>query len=152
MKTWMVLFLMLTGSATLVLAQAKPVQKEINLKAVAGLKFDLTRISVRPGERIRLTLTNADEMDHNLVITKPSARLQVVDAAHRLGASGPKQNYVPESEKVLWSIPVVTPGQSAYILFDAPSQEAVYPYVCTFPGHWSIMNGVMKVVKSKTAL
>ena len=84
-------------------------------------------------------------MDHNLVITKPSARLQVVDAAHRLGASGPKQNYVPESEKVLWSIPVVTPGQSAYILFDAPSQEAVYPYVCTFPGHGLVMYGAMYV-------
>ena len=27
----------------------------------------------------------------------------------------------------------------------APSSVGDYPYVCTFPGHWTLMNGVMKV-------
>jgi uncharacterized protein len=39
-------------------------------------------------------------------------------------------------------------AESSYTLtFIAPAQVGDYPYVCTFPGHWSIMNGVMKVVK-----
>ena len=28
---------------------------------------------------------------------------------------------------------------------DAPSAPGRYPYLCTFPGHWVIMNGVMIV-------
>jgi azurin len=125
-------------------ASAQP-ETEMEIKAVAGLKFDVTRIRVKPGERIKLTLTNADEMDHNLVITKPGARKEVVDASHKLGVNGPKQNFVPVSDKVLWSIPIVTPGQTAYINFQAPTQEGVYPYVCTFPGHGLVMYGAMYV-------
>ena len=140
------LFLFLMGNPEGSLSQAKEeIEREIEIKAVPGLKFDLTRIKVRPGERIRLTLINADEMDHNLVITKPGARKEVVDASYKLGANGPKQNYVPESDRVLWSVPIVTPGQSSYIDFQAPEKEDVYPYVCTFPGHGIVMYGAMYV-------
>src|SRR5688500_785063 len=133
MKVTQVLFLLcFIGYSQLSFAQREEeIEREIEIKAIAGLKFDLTRIRVKPGERIRLTLTNADEMDHNLVITKPGARQEVVDASHKLGENGPKQNYVPVSDKVLWSVPVITPGQSTYIIFQAPTEENVYPYVCT---------------------
>lgn len=134
------------GYSQLSLAQAEEeFEREIGIKAIAGLKFDLARIKVEPGERIKLILTNADEMDHNLVITKPGARQEVVEASHKLGVDGPRLNYVPASENVLWSIRVVTPGQSAYIIFQAPEKEDVYPYVCTFPGHGLVMYGAMYV-------
>lgn len=123
----------------------EPIDREITIKAIAGLRFDITRISVKPGERIRLTLTNVDEMDHNLVITKPGARQKVVEAALKLGEDGPRQNYVPASDAVLWSTKILSPGQSAYIIFDAPVKEDVYPYVCTFPGHGLVMYGAMYV-------
>lgn len=147
MKLISLLFLLcLTGYSPLTFAQAeKQFDREIAIKAIAGLKFDITRIRVKPGERIRLTLTNADEMDHNLVITKPRARQEVVEASHKLGVDGPKQHYVPLSDKVLESIRIVTPGQSAYVTFRAPSREDVYPYVCTFPGHGLVMYGAMYV-------
>lgn len=144
--TEVLILLCFMGCSQLSFAQTKEeFEREIGIKAIAGLKFDLTRIKVKPGERIRLTLTNADEMDHNLVITKPGARQQVVDAAHKLGVNGPGQNYVPASDKVLWFVPIVTPGQSAYIIFEAPTKEDVYPYVCTFPGHGLVMYGAMYV-------
>lgn len=146
MKITLVLLLCLVGYYQLSFAQTEEkIDREIAIKAIAGLKFDLTRVKVKPGERIKLTLTNADEMDHNLVITKPGARLEVVDAAHKLGENGPKQDYVPSSDKVLWSVRVVTPGQSASIVFQAPAKEDVYPYVCTFPGHGLVMYGAMYV-------
>lgn len=144
--TLALLFVCFLGYFQSAFAQAeKQFDREIRIKAIPGLKFDLTRIRVKPGERIKLTLTNADEMDHNLVITKPGARQEVVDASHKLGADGPKQNYVPLSEKVMESIRIVTPGQSAYIIFQAPAKEDVYPYVCTFPGHGLVMYGAMYV-------
>ena len=29
--------------------------------------------------------------------------------------------------------------------FTAPTTPGDYPYLCTFPGHWRMMNGVLKV-------
>lgn len=140
------LALCLMGFVQVAFAQPdEAVEREIVIKAIAGLKYDLTRIKVEPGKRIKLTLKNVDEMEHNLVITKPGAREEVVDASHKLGESGPGQHYVPRSDKVLWSIPIVTPGESASIVFQAPTKEDVYPYVCTFPGHGLVMYGAMYV-------
>jgi len=45
----------------------------------------------------------------------------------------------------LFSTPLVNPGQNYTLKFKAPANTGDYPFVCTFPGHWSIMNGVMKV-------
>lgn len=133
-------------SSQLLFAQLEEqAEREVEIKAIAGLRFDLTRFSVKPGERIKLTLVNVDEMDHNLVITKPGRRLEVVDAANKLGEDGPKRNYVPVSDDVLWSVPVIRPGQSAHVIFTAPQKEDVYPYVCTFPGHGLVMYGAMYV-------
>jgi azurin len=144
--TRILFFLCFIGYSQLSLAQAKDeIERGIEIKAIAGLKFDLTRIKVKPGEHIKLTLTNADDMDHNLVITKPGARMEVVNVSNKLGENGPKQHFVPASDKVLWAIPIATPGQSAYIIFQAPKEENVYPYVCTFPGHGLVMYGAMYV-------
>jgi uncharacterized protein len=31
------------------------------------------------------------------------------------------------------------------LMFIAPSQPGEYPFICTVPGHWRIMNGKMIV-------
>jgi hypothetical protein len=54
-------------------------------------------------------------------------------------------NYIPSSSDVLWSIPVLSPGQVKSIAFTAPKSQGAYPYVCTFPGHGFVMYGVMYV-------
>jgi azurin len=61
-------------------------------------------------------------------------------------------HYVPNIPEVLFHTRLVNPQETVKLQFTAPQQPGDYPYVCTFPGHWSLMNGVMKVVKSKTAL
>jgi azurin len=40
---------------------------------------------------------------------------------------------------------MVNPKADFTIHFDAPKEKGDYPYLCTFPGHWMVMNGVMKV-------
>ena len=117
----------------------------ISLKAMGGLQYDQVRFRVKPGAKVRIILTNADEMSHNLVITQPGAREEVVNAVLQLGEAGPQMNYVPPSSKVLWYIPVLTPGQTASITFTAPDETGVYPYVCTYPGHGLVMYGAMYV-------
>jgi azurin len=39
----------------------------------------------------------------------------------------------------------VSPQDQMSIYFDAPAKPGRYPFLCTFPGHWMVMNGVMVV-------
>ena len=38
-------------------------------------------------------------------------------------------------------------NEIARLRLSAPSNPGDYPFVCTFPGHWRTMNGVMHVEK-----
>jgi uncharacterized cupredoxin-like copper-binding protein len=120
---------------------------EIDLKAVAGLRFDPPRFQVKPGAKVKLTLSNADDMAHNLVIVAPDARTEIVTAAMAMPIT-PEAQFIPQSEKVLWHIGVLTPGQERELEFTAPEKAGVYPYVCTYPGHGLIMYGAMYVAES----
>jgi plastocyanin len=119
--------------------------RTIKIDVLVGLQYDLVRFNVKPGEKLKLIFSNSDDMSHNLLITKPGARLDVVNQAISLGQKGPEMDYIPNSSSVLWSIPVVNPNQSSTLSFTAPTQEGVYPYVCTLPGHGFIMFGAMYV-------
>ncbi|HEY8549978.1 MAG TPA: plastocyanin/azurin family copper-binding protein, partial [Vicinamibacterales bacterium] len=61
------------------------------------------------------------------------------------GPSAAAQHYVPEIPQVLVATRLVEPGQTVTLQFRAPSQPGQYPYVCTFPGHWRLMNGVLTI-------
>ncbi|MBC7759634.1 MAG: hypothetical protein H7069_12305 [Phormidesmis sp. FL-bin-119] len=122
----------------------------ISINAVSGMQFDIVRFSVKPGVKVRIAFTNADDMSHNFLITKPGARLDVVNEALKLEEKGPMMNYIPKSASVLWSIPVVSANQSAAVEFTSPTEPGAYPYVCTFPGHGFIMYGVMYVSNNNT--
>jgi azurin len=47
----------------------------------------------------------------------------------------------------MYSTKIVDPGESFTLEFVAPRQAGAYPYICTFPGHWRIMQGTMNVVE-----
>ncbi|MEO6187735.1 MAG: plastocyanin/azurin family copper-binding protein [Ginsengibacter sp.] len=116
----------------------------ISLKA-SGMQYDKVRFHVRPGARVKITLKNEDDMSHNLVITQPGSRLDIVKAAQNLGEEGSKINFIPSLSKVLWYIPLLSPGQTESITFLAPKVPGIYPYVCTYPGHGFVMFGAMYV-------
>jgi len=40
---------------------------------------------------------------------------------------------------------LVDPEGSESLVFTAPTEPGQYPYICTVPGHWRIMNGIMTV-------
>ncbi|MEJ7681873.1 MAG: plastocyanin/azurin family copper-binding protein [Segetibacter sp.] len=59
--------------------------------------------------------------------------------------NGTKLNYVPRMPEVLQATPLVNPGGKFTLTFTVPKCPGDYPFVCTFPGHWRIMQGVMRV-------
>ncbi len=117
----------------------------IRLNVLVGLQFDVVRFKVKPGAKVKVILTNSDDMSHNLLITKPGKRLEVVNEALQLEEKGPAMDYIPNSSSILWVIPVVNPNQVKSVSFTAPQQPGVYPYVCTLPGHGFVMYGAMYV-------
>jgi azurin len=112
-----------------------------------AMKFSLKEFTVKPGQLVEIVFENPDAMQHNMVFTKPGMLEKVGRAGDAMmkDTKGADKNYVPAIAEVLFSTPLVNPGQNVTLKFKAPSTAADYPFVCTFPGHWSIMNGVMKV-------
>lgn len=117
----------------------------ISINAIAGLQYDQVRFAVKPGAIVKIVLTNRDEMNHNLVFTRPEKRIEVVEAAIAMGNQGPSRHYVPQSPEVLAFVPLLEPGKKDSLVFKVPGKTGIYPYVCTFPGHGFAMYGAMYV-------
>jgi plastocyanin len=46
----------------------------VEIKAVAGLRYDPPRFVVKPGAKVRLQVENTDDMAHNFVVVAPGGR------------------------------------------------------------------------------
>ncbi|GAB2786579.1 hypothetical protein GCM10027275_33860 [Rhabdobacter roseus] len=119
----------------------------VTLGTKPGLKFDLPEVQVKAGSRVKWVFNNNDDMLHNCVITKPGAANPVGEAALGLGLKGAELNYIPPTDNVLYHTGLMQPESSEAIYFVAPTRPGDYQYVCTFPGHHTLMQGKLKVVK-----
>ena len=61
------------------------------------------------------------------------------------------RKFVPQSPKVLAGSRLMQPRDSQRLSFTAPKEPGVYPYVCTYPGHWRRMYGALYVVEDLDA-
>lgn len=111
------------------------------------MKFDKELIEVKAGSTIQIRLNNPDFMQHNLLVLKPNTMEKVGKAADQLAAApeGEKMHYVPDMPEVIAATPLVDPEGSYTLTVKVPAQPGDYPYICSFPGHWRIMKGMMKV-------
>jgi azurin len=130
---------------------ANDVAKEIVITGNDAMQFDLKKFDVSPGESVKLTLKNIGSipkiaMGHNLVVLKKG-----VDALafgqKVLASGGSATNALPKSlhGDVIAHTKLLGPGESETISFSAPNESGDYQYVCTFPGHFAMMRGVMEV-------
>ena len=128
-----------------------PNSRKIVIQAGKNLTFATQAFSVRPGEPIKLIFHNPDVVPHNWVLVKPDSLSKVGTAGDKLIADpeAVARNYVPRLDEVIVHTDIVPPGDQFSISFFAPKEPGRYPYLCTFPGHWMVMNGVMTVEKEK---
>lgn len=112
------------------------------------MRYDRRELLVKSGQPVAIVFQNNDAMPHNLVITAPGAMEAVGEAAERLAddGSGRRDLFIPDLPDVLWHTGLLYPGESERLEFLAPEQPGEYPFVCTFPGHWRVMNGIVRVV------
>lgn len=118
----------------------------------AELRFDKEKFTVRAGQKVKLTLVNPDDsvnlQPHNLLLIEPGTLQEVGTAANEEMADPAflsERHAVPTSNYVLHHTKLLLPGESETLEFVAPDTAGEYPYLCSYPGHWSVMHGIMIV-------
>jgi len=141
-----------TQTAQTAAKQPKTASPRIDKKIVISvlknvMKFDKELITAKAGSTIQVQLNNPDFMQHNLLILQRNSLEKVGKAADALAGDpdGAKMQYVPKMPEVLFGTPLVDPEGSYTFTFKVPAQKGDYPFICSFPGHWRIMQGVLRV-------
>jgi azurin len=135
---------------------ARPVSKVGNIDKVIVIKvikdvmkYDKQLITAKAGSTVQIIIQNPDFMQHNFLLIKQGTLEKVGAAADRMAhePNAAKMQYVPRMPEVLHATPLINPGGKYVLTFKVPVTPGDYPYVCTFPGHWRIMKGIMRVTK-----
>lgn len=130
------------------LLEADPGTQVVKIKAVREeMKFDITTFTVTAGKPVEIMFENPDAMQHNIVVGKPGSLETIGNAADQMitRQDAAEKHYVPAIPEIISSTPLVNPGETYRLRFAAPETPGEYPFVCTFPGHWRLMSGIMKV-------
>jgi azurin len=109
------------------------------------MAFDKTKLSVPAGAEVHLALKNNATMatlPHNWVLVKPGTEASVAASGLKLGEPA---GYIDVRDKnMLVHTPLAKPGETVEVTFTAP-EAGSYPYICSFPGHYMMMKGVLTV-------
>ncbi|MDA1068196.1 MAG: plastocyanin/azurin family copper-binding protein [Verrucomicrobia bacterium] len=93
-----------------------------------------------------MTLKTQVDM-HNLVILEPGLNETIGMAANEMAKDpgGVDKGFIPNLPGIIHHTKLLGPDEAEVLRFNAPSTPGVYPYICTFPGHWIMMKGEMIV-------
>ncbi|NDA68439.1 MAG: dehydrogenase, partial [Verrucomicrobia bacterium] len=136
---------------------ALPVRKSFSSLGVNVLRlgtlheqmfFDKIQLVAEAGKPVELVFQNSDAMQHNWVLVAVGAADEIGLATEKMAPQPDAQGrlYVPASAKVLQATKLLNPNDTLRLRFDAPKEPGDYPYLCTYPGHWQRMKGLLKVV------
>lgn len=120
---------------------------EVTIVASDAMQYDKLEISAKAGQKIKLTLKHGgtlakNVMGHNFVLLKAGTDLAKFTAA---AATSAATDYIPaDKSDVLAHTGLVGGGESTTIEFTAPA-AGTYDYICSYPGHYAVMKGKLKV-------
>ena len=144
--------LILLSLASFSCAEEKDKIQTIKLSAKADppgqMKFTQSEIKAKAGDPIELIFKNPDLLQHNVLILKPGTKDKIGALAEAMltDPEALKKNYVPASPNILHSTKLVNPGGTETLKFTI-KEPGDYPIICTFPGHWRLMNAILKIEK-----
>ena len=148
MKT-LQLCLLVVGGLVSVVSGASAKSCAITVRGNDQMQFDQSTIHLDAQcTQVVLTLIHtgtlaADVMGHNWVLTRPEDLAIVAQAGECAGIA---QDYVAKGDPhVIAHTRLIGGGQQTQITFSThglhPGQP--YTYFCSFPGHWSVMQGTL---------
>ncbi len=124
---------------------------EVKITGNDQMQYDTKSFQAKPGQKVKLTFTNIGKlpkvaMGHNVVVLqKGSDKQAFAMEAIKFAANEYIPTSAPFKDQILAHTKLLGPGESTSIEFTAPTEPGDYPYLCTFPGHFAVMNGMMTV-------
>ena len=161
-------FLLLTITGTLLVSCNKTEEKEvvvdtpveavipevvkqdtikITVNSNDKMQYDLSEIDVYEGQTVVLTLNHTGtmpmaSMGHNFVLLKMGTD---IDAFEEKAGKAMKDGYIPSDKSdIIANTVLLGGGESDTITFTAPA-VGTYDFLCSFPGHYSVMKGKFNV-------
>jgi azurin len=134
--------------------EEKKADVEIAIEGNDLMQYNKTAFKVTTGQTVKLTFKNVGKfpkaaMGHNVVILAKGTDITAFATAAMVAAAN---GYLPQDKatkaKILANTKLLGPGESESITFTAPA-AGKYDYICTFPGHFALMKGVMTVEEKK---
>lgn len=129
---------------TPVAATADSNEAVITIEGNDQMKFNKNEIRVKAGQKVKLTLKHVGKMDkkvmgHNWALLTQDADMAAVGQA---AAEAADNDYIPSdmTDKFIVHTKMLGGGETDTIEFDAPA-PGTYTFMCTFPGHYALMNG-----------
>lgn len=132
--------------------ETTPVATETTDDAVANvtitgndqMKFNMSEIRVKAGQKVKLTLKHVGTMEKNVMGHNWALLTQDADmaAVGQAAAEAASTDYIPASfnDKIIVHTKMLGGGESDTIEFEAPA-PGTYTFMCTFPGHYALMQG-----------
>jgi azurin len=127
--------------------------RTITIRPVGNeMRFEQTEITAMAGETIRVVYDNtpatSPAMMHNVVFITSHTEINRVGQA-AMGAAA--RQYVPDDPAVIAATPLAGPGEIVEVTFTVPNEPGDYAYTCTFPGHYMMMQGTLRVTPRQGA-
>lgn len=117
----------------------------ITIEGNDQMKYNKSEIRVKAGQKVKLTLKHVGKMDkkvmgHNWALLTQDADMAEIGQA---AAEAADTDYIPADmkDKFIVHTKMLGGGESDTIEFDAPTTPGTYTFMCTFPGHYALMNG-----------
>ena len=101
-------------------------------------------IIVKRNQPLLIEFNNPDATPHNFVLVQPNTLEEVGLAANNMAKdpiAAKNGQFIPESKKIITHTKMLKQGETEFLRFKAPRKPGIYPYLCSFPGHWTIMKG-----------
>lgn len=121
-----------------------PESVELVIEGTDQMKYNLSKLEVYEGQTVKLTLKHAGEMakevmGHNWVLLQ--AGVDMADFA-TAAMTAVDNDYIPadRSSDIIAYTKTIGGGETVSIEFQAPA-KGNYSFLCTFPGHYGMMNG-----------
>lgn len=112
------------------------------------MEFEQTSFTVEAGQEVTIVFENlatSQAMQHNVVVLNSDDDADVNRVGQAALEAGEANEYIPEDDAILAYTPLAQPGETVRVTFTAPSEPGTYRYICTFPGHYMVMQGTMTV-------
>jgi len=114
------------------------------------MRFQPTVLHAFSGQTITINFMNQHPDLHNVVFLSSDTDLKALGLdidQYMTNPSSSDTDYIPPSrlDEILGSIAVLSQSESSMHTL-GPLSKGSYPFVCTVPGHWSLMQGILHIM------